>query len=147
MKNPPEFLSVVSDSICRRVFHIRLAWEFLQTLTNQHNLISHFFASLLESSELARRLSAHISNEDKLRYADVSSWLVASGDLVRVEDGTAIIMIPTSQGNEHGIKRGRRTNASGIEYIGVFLEPNAQAYIADNLDSILAFRREDETEC
>ena len=56
-------------------------------------------------------------------------------------------MIPNSQGNEHGIKRGRRTNASGIEYIGVFLEPNAQAYIADNLDSILAFRREDETEC
>ena len=116
-------------------------------MTNQHNLISHFFASLLESSELARRLSAHISNEDKLRYADVSSWLVASGDLVRVEDGTAIIMIPTNQDNEHGIKRGRRTNASGIEYIGVFLEPNAQAYIADNLDSILAFRREDETEC
>ena len=98
-------------------------------------------------SELARRLSAHILNEDKLRYADVSSWLVAAGDLVSVEDGAAIIMIPTSQGNEHGIKRGKRTNAAGIEYIGVFLEPSAQAYIADNLDSILAFRREDETEC
>ena len=97
-------------------------------------------------SELARRLSAHISNEDKLRYADVSSWLVAAGDLVRVEDGAAIIMIPTSQGNEHGIKRGKRTNAAGIEYIGVFLEPSAQAYIADNLDSILTFRQEDETE-
>lgn len=50
-------------------------------------------------------------------YADVTSWLVAAGDLVRVEDGAAIIMIPTSQGNEHGIKRGRRANADGIEII------------------------------
>lgn len=40
----------------------------------------------------------------------------------------------------------KRTNAAGIEYIGVFLEPSAQAYIADNLDSILTFRQEDETE-
>ena len=27
-------------------------------------------------------------------YADVSSWLVAAGALVKVEDGAAIIMIP-----------------------------------------------------
>lgn len=97
-------------------------------------------------SELARRLSARISNEEKLRYTDISSWLIAAGDLLKVEDGTAIITIPTSQGNEHGIKRGKRTNAAGIEYIGVFLEPSAQAYITNNLDSILAFRQENDTE-
>ena len=105
--------------------------------------ISNDLPSLTEESisisELARRLSTKTPRGENLHYADVSSWLIAVGDLIITEDDTGNTTIPTEQGIAHGIKRGNRVNAAGIEYIGVFLEPDAQKYLSDNLGNILAF--------
>ena len=90
-------------------------------------------------SELARRLSKKMPSGEKLRYADISSWLIAVGDLATIEDDAGSTTVPSEQGVAHGIKRGHRVNAAGIEYVGVFLEPDAQKYISDNLNNILAF--------
>ena len=90
-------------------------------------------------SELARRLSLRTSGRKKLRYADISSWLINVGDLMKTGDNSAPDTVPTEQGIAHGIKRAKRMNASGIEYVGIFLEPDAQKYVSDSLNEILAF--------
>ena len=90
-------------------------------------------------SELARRLSTNTPSRKTLRYADISSWLIAVGDLATIEDDMGNTIVPTEQGLAHGIKRGHRVNAAGIEYVGIFLEPDAQNYLSDNLGNILTF--------
>ena len=90
-------------------------------------------------SELARRLSTNTPSEKTLRYSDISSWLIAVGDLAKNEDDMGNTIVPTEQGLAHGIKRGHRVNAAGIEYVGIFLEPDAQKYLSDNLGNILTF--------
>ena len=90
-------------------------------------------------SELARRLSTNTPSEKTLRYSDISSWLIAVGDLATIEDDMGNTIVPTEQGLAHGIKRGHRVNAAGIEYVGIFLEPDAQNYLSDNLGNILTF--------
>lgn len=90
-------------------------------------------------SELARRLSTNTPSGKKLRYSDISSWLIAVGDLATIEDDMGNTIVPTEQGLAHGIKRGHRVNAAGIEYVGIFLEPDAQKYLSDNLGNILTF--------
>ena len=90
-------------------------------------------------SELARRLSTNTPSEKTLRYSDISSWLIAVGDLATIEDDMGNTIVPTEQGLAHGIKRGHRVNAAGIEYVGIFLEPDAQKYLSDNLGNILTF--------
>ena len=90
-------------------------------------------------SELARRLSTNTPSGKTLRYSDISSWLIAVGDLATIEDDMGNTIVPTEQGLAHGIKRGHRVNAAGIEYVGIFLEPDAQKYLSDNLGNILTF--------
>ena len=88
-------------------------------------------------SELARRLS--VDSHRKLKYEDIASWLVSVDDFEEyVEDGKKI-RIPTKQGEDRGIKRGKKKNPAGMEYIGVFLEPAAQKYISENLREIFAY--------
>lgn len=89
-------------------------------------------------SEFARRLSVQATGGVRLRYADITSWLLAVGDLIRVEEASGSVTIPTSQGIEHGIKRGKRTNSAGKEYVGIYLVPNGQEYLTENLQKILA---------
>ncbi len=88
-------------------------------------------------SELARRISERTKR--KIRYNDIASWLVSVHDLDEQDEVGEKVKIPTQQGEIHGIKRGKRTNSAGMEYVGVYLEPAAQRYIVDNLPSILAF--------
>lgn len=90
-------------------------------------------------SKLAGRLSSRTSGRKKLRYADISSWLINVGDLITTGDNSARVTVPTEQGIAHGIKRAKRMNTSGIEYVGIVLEPEAQKYISDSLNEILAF--------
>ena len=98
-------------------------------------------------SGLARLLSMKTKKASGLtvRYADIAEWLVASGDLLDDKSDEKAIKIPTLQGQQHGIKRGERINASGLPYVGVYLEPEGQQYIIDNLDSILKFIKERPT--
>ncbi len=91
-------------------------------------------------SEMARRLSEKTVHTFgvKLRYEDIASWLVSEGDLKESEDNNGItIRVPTKQGEQHGIYKGKRVNSSGLEYEGVFLEPPGQQYIRENLGRIL----------
>lgn len=83
---------------------------------------------------------------EKIRYADIASWLVSAGDLIQQKDGDATVAVPTRQGELHGIKRGKRMNASGLEYVGVYLEKNGQEYICENIANIIDHMHEDAEE-
>ncbi len=103
--------------------------------------LSPVTADSVSISELARRLSENTSYHlpRKLRYDDIASWMIETGDLMKSEEAGKAAMIPTHKGESHGIKRGKRVNSKGIEYIGVFLEHSAQEYVTENLDSIRVF--------
>lgn len=87
----------------------------------------------LSISALARLLP--VPEGGKLRYGEIKDWLIAAGDLRLTEDET---LVPTPQGEAHGIRRGKRVNGAGMEYEGVYLEPEGQEYIRGNLEAILS---------
>lgn len=90
-------------------------------------------------SEMAKRLSKRTEKDYgvKLRFSDVASWLIATGDMDEYNDNGTIIRLPTKQGNLHGIVLGRKINSAGYEYKGLFLELPAQAYISENIDELV----------
>ena len=90
-------------------------------------------------SELARRMTAEIKKDRaiRIRYADILQWLIAAGDMEQIEDQEKLIAKPTKQGENHGIRREKRQNNAGLEYVGVFLSRSAQEYVWENLASIL----------
>ena len=92
-------------------------------------------------SMLARSLSKRTTsiNACKVRYADISSWLIKGGYLETYEKDGKTIAVPTEQGVNQGIKRGRRINSQGVEYNGVFLEKEAQIFIEEHLGDIIEF--------
>ena len=90
---------------------------------------------VISISEIARKISER--TQTMLRYEDIASWLVSVNDLDEYTEDGKIFRIPTQQGEAHGIKRGKRKNSSGIEYVGVYLEPVAQRYITENLPLII----------
>ena len=93
-------------------------------------------------SVLAKQISER--TQRKVKYEDIASWLVSVKDLDEYIEVGKKIRVPTKQGEHHGIIRGKKTNASGIEYIGVFLLPAGQRYILDNLLLIFAFIDRDD---
>ena len=86
---------------------------------------------------LAKRISE--STQKNVKYEDIASWLVSVNDLDEYIEVGKKIRVPTKQGEHHGIIRGKKTNSSGVEYNGVFLEPAGQRYILENLPLISAF--------
>lgn len=91
-------------------------------------------------SEIARRINALVESEEmkKLSYSAILNWLVAIGmmELVTLPDGKRTRW-PTGLGRENGILMEERVGSSG-PYQAVVYDQNAQQFIVDNLDAILA---------
>ena len=90
-------------------------------------------------SEIARRMTDHnkLDRGAKIRYADISAWLVSAGDMVVVEESGKGKAVPTKQGEKHGIKREKRQDAEGQEYWGVIVSKDGQEYVWDHMVDIL----------
>ena len=73
----------------------------------------------------------------KISFTDIVNWLVSEGDMDVFNDDGIEVRVPTEKGNSRGIMIGRKRDQSGKEYKGLFLEPEAQRYIKDNLKKIL----------
>ncbi|MBQ8893957.1 MAG: hypothetical protein IJ043_06060 [Clostridia bacterium] len=93
-------------------------------------------------SEIAKRLNALITNENmrKISHRDLSNWLLSIGMLCEqttFEGKTA--KRPTEQGNGIGISTETRTGQRG-EYTVTIYSKEAQTFIVDNLEAVIALK-------
>lgn len=93
----------------------------------------------LPVSKFADYLSsfADLEKYSKLPYKLITSWLINIGALVETEGPAGKKKEPTEQGKELGIYVERRTGLRG-DYDVVLYNRDAQQFIIDNLDAILA---------
>lgn len=101
-----------------------------------------YSVSPIPISEIAKRLNSLITNESmrKISHRDLTNWLMSIGMLYEqttYDDKTA--KHPTKQGTETGISVETRTGQRG-EYTVTVYDRNAQAFIVDNLDAIVALK-------
>lgn len=93
-------------------------------------------------SEIAKRLNSLIAEENmrKISHRDLSNWLLATGMLCEQStyDGKTTKR-PTEQGNSIGISTEVRTGQRG-EYTVVVYNKEAQTFIVDNLEAIIALK-------
>lgn len=78
----------------------------------------------------------------KFKSQWVNSWLIEIGMLEEVDGQKRA----TADGNALGITSALRTKESGESYIANSYTPEAQSFILDNIDSILAFIADSEAE-
>lgn len=101
-----------------------------------------YSASPIPISEVAKRLNTLISDENmrKITHRDLTNWLLVIGMLFEhsTADGTTSKR-PTEQGNGIGISTEIRTGQRG-EYTVVLYNKEAQTFIIDNLDAIVALK-------
>ena len=98
----------------------------------------------IPASEIARRITALAENDKmrKLSYAGIADWLLASGMLeTTVTAAGAKRKRPTENGRALGITTEERVGQNG-PYQSVVYNLEAQHFIMDNLDAILAMQRE-----
>ena len=93
-------------------------------------------------SEIAKRLNSLINNESmrKISHRDLTNWLLSIGMLFEHSsfDGKTSKR-PTEQGSNIGISTEVRTGQRG-EYTVVVYNKEAQAFIVDNLEAIIALK-------
>lgn len=93
-------------------------------------------------SEIANRLNSLINDEAmrKISHRDLTNWLLSIGMLFEHSsfDGK-ISKRPTEQGRDIGISTEVRTGQRG-EYTVVVYNKDAQAFIVDNLEAIIALK-------
>lgn len=93
-------------------------------------------------SEIARRLNSLITDENmrKISHRDLTNWLMSVGMLCEqtTYDGKTARR-PTEQGTKAGISVETRTGKSD-EYTLTVYNKDAQAFIVDNLEAVVALK-------
>lgn len=93
-------------------------------------------------SKIAMRLNLLITDENmrKISHRDLTNWLLSIGMLKEISnlDGKTTKR-PTEQGKTMGISTEQRTGQRGT-YTVVVYNKEAQAFIIDNLDAIVALK-------
>ena len=92
-------------------------------------------------SEIAKRINSLSANEnmDKLGYKTIRDWLESLGMLEDTLDGNGkTTKWPTPYGESIGIRLESRTGLSGVYFVVVY-NREAQSFILDHLDAIIAF--------
>lgn len=100
-----------------------------------------FSAQPIPASELARRMNDAAESRDckKINYRQITDWLVEVGMLKIVETAAGVQRRrPTSSGEKIGISVENRTGQNG-PYQVVLYNVDAQHFVVDNLDGIVAF--------
>ncbi len=98
----------------------------------------------IAASEIAKRVNALVNEENrqKLTYDDILTWLIEIGmmEFASTPDGERTRQ-PTENGIKNGISVQERTGNNGIYHVVVY-NIAAQHFIIDNLDAILAVKKE-----
>lgn len=108
-----------------------------------------FSAQPIPASELARRMNEAADTQDckKISYRQITDWLVEVGMLKLVENAVGgQRRCPTSSGEKLGISVEKRMGQYGMYQVVLYNE-NAQRFIVDNVDAMMAFavRKEKES--
>lgn len=95
-------------------------------------------------SELTKRLNDLVNPlyVKELKRGVITDWLTEIGMLSDNIVNNKTRKRPTAQGMNIGIITEERTNQYGTPYEGVFYNLNAQHFIIDNIDTIIAFNCE-----
>jgi hypothetical protein len=98
----------------------------------------------IAASEIAKRVNALVNEENrqKLTYDDILTWLIEIGmmEFASTPDGERTRQ-PTENGIKNGISVEERAGNNGIYYVVVY-NIVAQHFVIDNLDAILAVKKE-----
>ena len=97
-------------------------------------------------SEIAKYLNSLVDLEStkKITAAAINKWLIKLGFLDQVElPNGKERKLPTPQGNEIGITAEERSGMYG-SYTVVLYNSQAQQFVYDNIDAIVAFKNEGE---
>ena len=99
----------------------------------------------ISASELARRMNNAAGAQDckKITYRQITDWLVEVGMLKLVENVAGTQRRPTESGKKMGISVESRIGQSG-PYQVVLYSAEAQRFIVDNVDAIMAFALDKE---
>ena len=99
----------------------------------------------ISASELARRMNNAAGAQDckKITYRQITDWLVEVGMLKLVENVAGTQRRPTESGKKMGISVENRIGQSG-PYQVVLYSAEAQRFIVDNVDGIIAFALDKE---
>ena len=99
----------------------------------------------ISASELARRMNNAAGAQDckKITYRQITDWLVEVGMLKLVENVAGTQRRPTESGKKMGISVESRIGQSG-PYQVVLYSAEAQRFIVDNVDAIIAFALDKE---
>ena len=99
----------------------------------------------ISASELARRMNNAAGAQDckKITYRQITDWLVEVGMLKLVENVAGTQRRPTESGKKMGISVENRIGQSG-PYQVVLYSAEAQRFIVDNVDAIMAFALDKE---
>ena len=104
-----------------------------------------FSSQPIPASELARRMNDAVGTQDckKISYRQITDWLVEVGMLKLVENVAGTQRRPTESGKKMGISVESRIGQSG-PYQVVLYSAEAQRFIVDNVDGIIAFALDKE---
>ncbi|HJB04441.1 MAG TPA: hypothetical protein H9715_01675 [Candidatus Merdibacter merdigallinarum] len=104
-----------------------------------------FSSRPISASELARRMNNAAGAQDckKITYRQITDWLVEVGMLKLVENVAGTQRRPTESGKKMGISVESRIGQSG-PYQVVLYSAEAQRFIVDNVDAIMAFALDKE---
>lgn len=106
----------------------------------------NFSKEPIPASKLAQRMNDAARTQDckKISYRQITDWLVETGMLELVENGAgAQCKRPTAGGKRLGISVESRTGQNG-PYQVVLYNENAQHFVVDNVDAIVAFAADKE---
>lgn len=97
----------------------------------------------LTVSDIANNLNMHINTETtkKISAASINDWLLSNGflEIVQLSNGKQRKQ-PTDMGNQMGIFVDERNGQFGPYYVVIFAS-NAQQFIYDNIEAIVAFKQ------
>ena len=118
--------------------------------------LTHEQIALLQPQNMALSATkvAGIANEliddahmQKLKGTDIAGWLLSVGLLQEVESAAGRKRkIPTPNGEMLGMKETSFVNEQGVPTHYTVYDQNAQQFIFDNMETLIAFIRERETE-
>ncbi len=99
------------------------------------------------ASRIAASINELIDTEkmQKLKPTDITGWLLSIGMLQDIESSTGRKRkIPTPNGEMLGMKETSFVNEQGVPTQYTVYDKNAQQFIFDNIEAIIAFIRESE---
>lgn len=114
------------------------------TITPEQLAGFEFSERAVSITDFTRRINALINTMyvKELKSKMITEWLVEAGMLTNIIVNNKARKRPTSAGENLGIITEERTNQYGTPYEGVFYNLNAQHFVIDNIDAIMALNPE-----